>query len=210
MWGQALASTYEENGSAGASLSCHALDIAGYKGLLAGLAAVGHAAGLLDRDFRVLATNVAGGAFIEREFGARDGRLAGRTRNVDLRITRLIQSLESDPRAIAVIPALPDTPLVLQAMRLPAPVGRAETILTFSRLGETCLPEDTVLREGFGLTATEACIALSVARGHELRCIAQKRGVTLDTVRSHLRTIFAKTGTRRQAGLVLLIAGVGR
>ena len=52
---------------------------------------------------------------------------------------------------------------------------------------------------------------LSTAASHSLEEVADKRGVSLNTARSHLKHAFAKTETSRQSELVRLIfSGVGQ
>jgi DNA-binding CsgD family transcriptional regulator len=57
----------------------------------------------------------------------------------------------------------------------------------------------------FGLTIAEACIASMLAEGKSLADIATRQGIALNTIRVHLKNIFAKTSTARQAQLVALI-----
>jgi DNA-binding CsgD family transcriptional regulator len=54
----------------------------------------------------------------------------------------------------------------------------------------------------FDFTPAEVRIATSLIRGVTLRQIAADRGLSIETVRSHLRVIFSKTHTHRQAELV--------
>ncbi|WP_171049003.1 helix-turn-helix transcriptional regulator [Rhizobium sp. MHM7A] len=61
------------------------------------------------------------------------------------------------------------------------------------------------LRQLFGLTATEAIIATMISRGETLQDIARDRAISYETVRTHLRSIFSKTNTRRQAELAALL-----
>jgi len=60
----------------------------------------------------------------------------------------------------------------------------------------------------FGLTPAEACLGASLATGKRLEDIAVERGVRMPTLRTQLRAILDKTGTRRQADLVRLIVGL--
>lgn len=53
----------------------------------------------------------------------------------------------------------------------------------------------------FGLTPTESRVALQVARGCSGPEAAEALGIGAGTVHAHLKSIFAKTGVRRQAGL---------
>jgi DNA-binding CsgD family transcriptional regulator len=61
------------------------------------------------------------------------------------------------------------------------------------------------LQAAFGLTAAEARLAHALAEGASLRQAAERLQVSYFTARAHLRSIFAKTGVRRQAELVRLI-----
>ncbi len=68
---------------------------------------------------------------------------------------------------------------------------------------------EPVLQGLYGLTRAEARLAADLVRGHTLEQAATERGVSLNTVRTHLKRVFAKTGTTRQADLVsLLLSGV--
>jgi DNA-binding CsgD family transcriptional regulator len=68
-------------------------------------------------------------------------------------------------------------------------------------------PELQALRRLYGLTKTEANIALGVLDGSGLGPIADELAVSLATVRTHLRHVFDKTHTHRQAELVRLLLG---
>jgi DNA-binding CsgD family transcriptional regulator/PAS domain-containing protein len=60
----------------------------------------------------------------------------------------------------------------------------------------------------FGLTPAEARVACEVARGYDPKYVADALCVMPSTVRTHLHHVFAKTGTRRQADLMRLIAQI--
>lgn len=80
------------------------------------------------------------------------------------------------------------------------PVGESEQILP--------LPDD--LCEIFDFTRAEARVAIGLCRGKVAKDIAGLNGVTIATVRTQLRAVFAKTGTSRQAELVQLISAIPR
>ncbi|WP_380876562.1 LuxR family transcriptional regulator [Sphingomonas sp. DBB INV C78] len=61
------------------------------------------------------------------------------------------------------------------------------------------------LRELFNLTPTEAAISACVANGLSVQESAERLGIASNTVRAHLRSIFAKTGVARQSQLVHLV-----
>jgi DNA-binding CsgD family transcriptional regulator len=62
-----------------------------------------------------------------------------------------------------------------------------------------------LLRCHFGLTPAEARLALQLVAGETLRAAAAKLSITYETARTELKNIFNKTGTRRQAELVIVI-----
>jgi DNA-binding CsgD family transcriptional regulator len=77
--------------------------------------------------------------------------------------------------------------------------------IVFIRDPEWPTPMTLALQGLFGLTPTEACIASMLADGRSVDDIATQKGNTPNTIRVHLKSIFAKTNTARQAQLVALI-----
>ena len=61
------------------------------------------------------------------------------------------------------------------------------------------------LRDLLGLTQSEAGIAADIGDGMRPTEIAARHGISPNTVRAHLRSIFTKTGVRRQSQLVHLV-----
>ena len=64
---------------------------------------------------------------------------------------------------------------------------------------------NVILSDVFGLTPTEAEVASALAGGRRTDEIAQDLAISATTVAFHLRNLFDKTGTRRQADLIVLI-----
>lgn len=60
----------------------------------------------------------------------------------------------------------------------------------------------------FGLSAAEARLARALCHGDSLEEYATDQGLKLPTVKTQLRSIFAKTGTARQSSLVRVLLGV--
>jgi DNA-binding CsgD family transcriptional regulator len=77
--------------------------------------------------------------------------------------------------------------------------------IVFVRDPEQATPSSLALRSLFGLTSAEASVAGALAAGKSIDEIAASNGVTLNTVRTHLKNVLAKTGTSRQAELVALL-----
>ena len=64
------------------------------------------------------------------------------------------------------------------------------------------------LSQIYGLSRAEARVVALLARGYRLDQVAEALGVAYETVRKHLKQVFGKTGTARQAELVrLLVTG---
>lgn len=71
------------------------------------------------------------------------------------------------------------------------------------------LPADVaeILRRVHRLSPAEAALAVALIEGLSPKEIAAQRSTTLNTVRSQLKSICQKTGTRRQADLVRVLLG---
>ncbi|MGH7108305.1 MAG: helix-turn-helix transcriptional regulator [Acetobacteraceae bacterium] len=81
--------------------------------------------------------------------------------------------------------------------------------IIFLRDPESPCPSGRALQGLFGLTPCEAAVAAALASGRGVDDLAAGVGITLNTARTHLKNIFAKTGTSRQAQLVsVILAGV--
>lgn len=63
----------------------------------------------------------------------------------------------------------------------------------------------SITRQVFGFTPSESALAMELANGLSLEEAASSLGIRRNTARAHLRTIFSKTGVRRQTELVRLI-----
>lgn len=66
-----------------------------------------------------------------------------------------------------------------------------------------------ILSDLFGLTPTEAEVAGALAQGQRTDEIAQNLSIAPTTVAFHLRNLFWKTGTHRQADLIVLLLLTG-
>ena len=96
--------------------------------------------------------------------------------------------------------------------RVVAVAGEAHNLLEGAGLAVLLVdPEDcpdlspSLLQQVFGLTKSEARLASGLLCGQSLEEIAAATGVSLGTVRSQIKAVFAKTHTHRQAQLVGLL-----
>ena len=65
----------------------------------------------------------------------------------------------------------------------------------------------TLISKTFGLTPAESRVLLAIVEVGGIPEVAEALGVAATTVKTHLRRVFEKTGTGRQADLVKLVAG---
>jgi DNA-binding CsgD family transcriptional regulator len=83
--------------------------------------------------------------------------------------------------------------------------GRRAVMLVISDPEFEAATRKERLRMLFGLTPAEAAFAMEIVKGDGRRAAAERRGIACSTARTHLSSIFEKTGTRRQAELVRLL-----
>ena len=107
-------------------------------------------------------------------------------------------------------------PLIASGCRLPErrPAGvaapQAVAALFLSPIGAS--PDDLgqVLPGLFGLSRAEARLAVALHDGFSLSEIAGQLQLSRETLRSQLRSVFDKTGTRRQGTLIRLLTDLAR
>jgi DNA-binding CsgD family transcriptional regulator len=66
-------------------------------------------------------------------------------------------------------------------------------------------PDPAILRELFSLTPAEARVTGRLVLGRSVEEIAHETGVSIETVRSQVRSILSKTNTGRQGELISLV-----
>ncbi len=66
-------------------------------------------------------------------------------------------------------------------------------------------PASLWLTDAFHLTRREADVAGLLASGSDPACIARTLGISLDTVRTHLKHVYRKTNTHSQCDVVRLM-----
>jgi len=86
---------------------------------------------------------------------------------------------------------------------------RSAVILVATPVGDVGPPDLRVISGLFDLTRVEAQVAGRLASGKTIDGVAAELGIGRETVRTHLRAVFRKTGTNRQAQLVRLLSGLG-
>ncbi|QKS01398.1 helix-turn-helix transcriptional regulator [Sphingomonas sp. CL5.1] len=174
---------------------------------------MGVAAIILNRDGRVVRTN----AVADRLLAAGDGLAVAdcrlRLKDAAQRkgLDALLRSLDADPapqRFRIARASGHDLAAIAKPIAAPAFMrGGAALALFVSDPGQEAQFDPEAIRDLFQLTRMEANLAVALASGRSLVDAADALGIAHNTARSHLRSIFAKTGARRQSQLVHLLHG---
>lgn len=91
-------------------------------------------------------------------------------------------------------------PYAVSVVRLPRSIGRERAIVTIAQSVPQVAPQ--VLQHAFGLTRSEASITAALTEGKSPEDIAEARGVSLQTIRSQMKTIYRRLDVGSQAELV--------
>ena len=87
---------------------------------------------------------------------------------------------------------------------------RPQIMLTFYSSKQSVTIDFHLLYAAFNLTPAESRVTLDLLDGLAPKQIAQKNQVHVDTIRKHIRSIYKKTATNRQADLVKLLLNMPR
>ena len=110
------------------------------------------------------------------------------------------------------VPAVADRPTLIGHL---VPVRRAAHdlfsgaagLLVATQLSAPRAPSADLLNGLFDLTPAEARVTRAIVEGQNIEGLATELGISRETVRTQLKSVFAKTGTKRQAELVALLRG---
>ena len=86
--------------------------------------------------------------------------------------------------------------------------GNASFLVYVTTLSSRVALPTSILQALFDLTPAESRIAAAIGSGSSVAAAALRHRVDRNTVRAHLKAVFAKTGARRQADLVGLVTTV--
>jgi DNA-binding CsgD family transcriptional regulator len=188
-----------------------ALEREGHQLIAGSFEAMGTACFVLDRRMTVrAATSAAEGLLHEGAIRLADMRLALDHPADDKRLAAAIASVAAE-KVMAASVTISDSAglLMLKLYRLPARewnMGFAPyAILIAKRPNAANAVDHRFLRDAYGLTATEAEVALLLRSGLARDAICTARGITRETLRSHLRSLFAKLGVARETEAIHLL-----
>ncbi|WP_166363658.1 helix-turn-helix transcriptional regulator [Pseudomonas akapageensis] len=174
---------------------------------------------ILDDNRRVLEINETARELLAEDDGLRlvDGSLQAACNRDDHALQRLIgqvqeKRLQPGPKiaeAITLKRPLSGGSLGVVVQSLPRPEGpqsRLPALVVYLRNPErkACVQQQT-LRQLFGFTPTEAELTLQLAHGHSLDEAGARLNIRRNTVKTHLRSIYAKAGVTRHTELTHLL-----
>lgn len=100
-------------------------------------------------------------------------------------------------------------PRLRQAYERGDPMVKQAVLAMAAALARAQARREGRLRSEYGLTPSEVKVVLHLVDGGTVASCAAGLGVAESTVRSHLKSAFAKTGVKRQAQLAALTRGAG-
>ena len=176
---------------------------------------------LLDLKGRILRVNAAAEGLIIETLNVRDGMLRANVAVNDISLQKLIHSLtvrgivpEVEPSGAIAILRRGRSPILIHSGRLPISnedsLRQARAVLMIVDPDAFHAPQMPDLRQMFALTTSEVAIAVALTNGHEVEEIARTRHVSPGTLRVQLKSIFLKTGVRRQSELIALLLRFSR
>lgn len=189
-----------------------------YRDLTAALDVVSDGIAVVGRDGRVLHLNPAAESIVAARDGlcVISGLLRASVAHADRVLERAIHQALAEPRPDAVAEgcvAVPRCfglrPYVIRV--IPTRAAELNGMASPTALVVIVDPEQEpvadadALRRLYGLTKTEAAVALHILDGTGVVPIAEQLSISVSTVRTHLKHVFHKTDTHRQAELVRLL-----
>jgi len=149
--------------------------------------------GILVANGRLLAAATDAHAWLARTVST----LASGGEGHDMRSARMIAPPDRGPAVLAIV--------VAQARRDAEPQSAPDAMVILHRPEPRLGPATAVLAASFGLTDGEIRVLGALVSGGALTAVARQLRIGHETVRSHLKSIFAKTGTHRQGELIALV-----
>lgn len=175
----------------------------------------------VNADAHILEANANGRAMLEQGtlVRAHGGRLVPADRDAEQGLTEILCRFESGSAAISVPPAsvllsaqagepfvAHVLPLIEGARRRTGSAYMAVAAVFVQKASFDLPSSREVIARSYKLTPTELRVLFAIVQEGGVPKVSEAMGISVATVRTHLRRLFAKTGTDRQADLVKLVA----
>lgn len=193
-----------------------ALENAKAASALAAFDSMAMAAVMLNRRAEIMKANAAFERLLGTGISIIDRRLQSISREQTARLDRSLHALWDGRQGKSVgppivLPRLRELarPMVAYPMLLP-PItsdwlGGCHALVIIQDLDQGRGGDTDMLRAVFGLTPAEARLAASLVEGNDLASITKALGITYETGRNQLKSVFIKVGVARQGELIAVV-----
>jgi DNA-binding CsgD family transcriptional regulator len=166
---------------------------------------------VLGRDARVLGSNRVADALLSEGDGLAlaAGFVVASTPGATHALRWSIERAARGEAASVQVPRCGRTPLTLGVEPYPQAAGASAVAVVFATDAAARGLRDQDLTARHGLTPTECCVAQRLCAGADIESIARELEISRNTVRGHLKHIFGKTHSHRQAELVCKLLSEG-
>jgi DNA-binding CsgD family transcriptional regulator len=190
----------------------------GVSGQLAAFERVGRGAMIVDDHARVLELNAC--VHLGDGLHVAGGVLQTSTATDRRRLLCFLSALTARPKQVPPVPATltlqrPSRvrPWLLDAIDWSDtsrdPQNRVAALILITDVERPPRLSPDLLTQVFGLTSTEARVAVELASGKSLHQVSTQLAISEGHARQRLKAIFCKTGTSRQGELIALLAKLG-
>ncbi|WP_336967795.1 helix-turn-helix transcriptional regulator [Sphingobium aromaticiconvertens] len=194
-----------------------AIELQGFALLAGTFEAMDKACWLVDGSGRVGGmTPAADRLLADTRLTLKDGRLGTMRADEARRIARALYTVLTPPAQLPDPVPLPDdeggVAILLEIFPLPRrawDLPFAPRAIITARLGTPTDRQARALIGTFHLTRAEADIALRIASGATRPAIAAARGVSTETLKAQIRSLYEKTGCNRESQLVRIVTLLG-
>lgn len=187
--------------------------------LLKVAAVLGHNAILIDERGMALAVSEQAEALLGDGLSLRRGRLEADEPSANAMLQALLRRAatagspsEQGSTNVVGVRRATKRPLLIEAISLPRAsrdvFSRAAAIVVIEETETQPVADAGILRMVFGLTPAESRVAALVGRGESPRKTAESLGIGIETVRTLLKRVYAKTNVGRQSELAVLLASL--
>jgi DNA-binding CsgD family transcriptional regulator len=180
---------------------------------------IGKAVVAIDAMGRLIHANAAAQQLLGTSIHIAGGRLAFRDRQAAAEYGKVIDRLTGlgpgkTLRAPPIVARRENAaPIVIRILPVDgearSPFLSARALVLLSEIVAPARSDWQAFGRAFGLTPAEARLAALLATGQSLEKAAEALGVTRETARSRVKSIFQKTDTHRQGALVALLTSFG-
>lgn len=122
------------------------------------------------------------------------------------KLKSLFQQAEREPASVCIEQAGHDGWLVLRCVEVENGAGRM-FCLAINRAGDGDVWQFDHLVECFGLTRAEHRVLQDLLAGHEAEALSTRHSVSIETTRSHIKSIYAKIGVNTREALFARLRG---